>query len=88
MDTFFTTRKMKKCLRDNRCCQPNVTDKEFVYVVPIKSKNKYDILLVLKQFTKEIGAPEAIICNGSGEQTAIEVKRYCGDIGTTLRILE
>ena len=43
---------------------------------------------MLKQFTKEIGALEAIICDGSGEQTAIEVKKYCGDIGTTLRILE
>ena len=42
----------------------------------------------MKQFTKEIGALEAIICDGSGEQTVIEVKKYCGDIGTTLRILE
>ena len=54
----------------------------------MKSKNEYDILSALNQFTKEIGAPEAIICDGSGEKTAIEVKKYCGDIGTTLRILE
>ena len=88
MDTFFATRKMTKSLRGNRCCQLFVTDKGFVYVVPIKSKNKYDILSALKQFTKEIGAPDAIICDGSGEQTAIKVKKYCGDIGTTLRRLE
>ena len=56
--------------------------------MPIKSKNKDDILSALKKFKKEIGAPEAIICDGSGEKTAIEVKKYCGDIGTTLRILE
>ena len=88
MDTFFATRKMEKYLRRNRCCQIFVTDKGFVYVVTMKARNKYDILSALKQFTKEIDAPEAIICNGSGEQTAIEVNKYCGDIGTTLRILE
>ena len=29
-----------------------------------------------------------MICDGSGEQTAIEVNKYCGDVGTTLIILE
>ena len=62
MDTFFATRNMTKSLRGNRCCQLFVTDKSFVYVFPIKSKNKDDILSALKAFTKEIGAPEAIIC--------------------------
>ena len=47
-----------------------------------------DILSELKQFKKEIGVPEVIICNGSGEKNVIKVKKYCGDIGTTLRILE
>ena len=87
MDAFFATRKMEKYLRGNQCLQLFVTDKGFVYVVPMKSKNKYDILSTLKPFTKEIGAPEAIICDVSVQQTAIEVKKYCGDIGTTLRIL-
>ena len=50
--------------------------------------NKDDILSALEKFTKQIGAPEAIICDVSVQQTAIEVKKYCGDIGTTLRILE
>ena len=54
----------------------------------MKSRNKYDILSALKQFTKEIGVPEAVICDGSGEQTDIEVNKCCGYIGTTLRILE
>ena len=79
---------MEKSLRGNRCCQLFITDKGFVYVVLMKSKNKYDILSALKPFTKEIGAPEAIICDGSEEKTATKVKKYCGDIGTTLRILE
>ena len=88
MDTFFATRKMTKYIRGNRCCQLFVTEKGFVYVVTTKSKNRDDILSTLKQFTKEIGAPEAIICDGSGEQTAIEVNKYCGDIGTTLIIFD
>ena len=88
MDTFSATRKMSKYLRGNRCFQLFVTDKWFVYVVPMKSNNKDYILSELKRFTKEIDAPEAIICGGSGEQTAIEVNKYCGDIGTTLRVLE
>ena len=88
MDNFFATINMEKYLRGSRCCQLFLTDKGFVYVVPMKSKNKDDILSALKQLKKEIGVPEVIICDGSGEQTAIEVKKYCGDIGTTLRILE
>ena len=88
MDNFFATRNMTKYLRGNRCCQLFITDKSFVYVLPIKSKNKDDILSALKPFTKEIGVPEAIICDVSGGQTTIEVKKYCGDICTTLRILE
>ena len=87
IDTFFSTRKMTKYLRGNRCCQIFVTDKGFVYVVLMKSKNKDDILSALNQFTEEIGVPEAIIFDGSGEQTAIEVNKYCGDRGNTLRIL-
>ena len=66
MDTLFATRKMKKYLRGNRCCQIFVTNKGFVYVVPMKSKNKDDILSALKKITKGIGAPEAIICDVSG----------------------
>ena len=88
MDTFFATRKTTKYLRGNRCCQIFFTNKGFVYVVPMKSKNKDDILSALKTITKGIGAPEAIICDVSWYQTAIEVKKYFGDIGTTLRILE
>jgi hypothetical protein len=37
---------------------------------------------------KEIGAPDAIICDGAGEQSSHELKHFCGQIGTTLRHLE
>ena len=42
----------------------------------------------MKQFAKEIGAPEAIICDMAGEQTSQELKRFCQEIRTMLRVLE
>jgi hypothetical protein len=86
MDTFFATIKGGKSSRGNTCCQLFVTDKGFLYVVPMKSKK--DTLLAVKQFAKEIGAPEAIISDPSGEQTSHALKLFCNEIGTTLRALE
>ena len=63
-----------------------VTDKGFVYVVPLRTKG--DVLRAVKQFAKEIGAPDAIVCDHSREQTSQEMKRFLSDIGTSLRILE
>jgi hypothetical protein len=57
-----------KSSRGHTCCQLFVTNKGFVYVVPMTSKG--EVLQAVKQFTKEIGAPEAIIADPSGEQTS------------------
>jgi hypothetical protein len=38
MDTFFATKKAGKSSRGHTCCQLFVTDKGFVYAVPMKSK--------------------------------------------------
>jgi hypothetical protein len=57
MDTFFATVKAGKSSRGHTCCQLFVTDKGFVYVVPMKSKG--EVLQAVKQFAKEIGAPDA-----------------------------
>jgi hypothetical protein len=70
MDTFFATKKAGKSSRGHTCCQLFVTDKGFVYGVPMKSKS--EVLQAVKQFAKEVGAPiasgpEAIICNMAGE---------------------
>jgi hypothetical protein len=86
MDTFFATKKAGKSSRGHTCCQLFVTDKGFVYVVPMKSKA--EVLQAVKQFAKEIGAPDAIICDMAGEQTSHALKRFCQEIGTTLRVLE
>ena len=55
MDTFFATSKGGKSTRGNTCCQLFVTDKGFVYIVPMKKKS--EVPMALKMFTKEIGAP-------------------------------
>ena len=86
MDTFFATKKAKKSSRGNTCVQLFVTDKGFVYVVPMKSKA--DVLKAVKQFAKEIGAPDAIICDHSGEQSSHALRQFLSEIDTGLRILE
>ena len=86
MDTFFATKKGGKSSRGNTCCQLFVTDKGYIYMVPMRSKA--DVLLAIKQFAKEIGAPDAIVCDASKEQTKTDLKRFLNSIGTTLRVLE
>ena len=86
MDTFFATKKAPKSTRKHTCCQLFVTDKGFVYVVPMKSKS--EVLQAVKQFCKEIGAPEAIICDPAREQKADDLKQFLHQVGTSLRFLE
>ncbi len=87
MDTLFATSKTGKSERGHTCCQLFVSDKGFVHVVPMRSKG--EVLQAMKEFAKEVGAPDAFICDASGEQTrSLEVRRFCRDIGSTLRALE
>ncbi len=76
-DKFATTKAVASAVEKN---------KGFAHVVPEKSKS--EVLQAAKQFAKEIGAPDATICDHSGEQTSISLKRFCQEIGTTLRVLE
>ena len=59
-----------------------VSDKGFVFVVPMKSKAEFP--KALKMFAKEVGIPEAMIADKSGEQTLNDVKQFCHEIGMTL----
>ena len=86
MDTFFATKKGGQSSRGHICCQLFVTDKGFIYVVPMKRKS--EVLLSIKQFAKEVGAPDSFVADMSGEQMSSEVKKFWNDIGTTLRALE
>ena len=66
MDTFYATTHGGTTSHGNTCCQLFVTDKGFVYVVPMKGRK--DILQAVKQFAKEIGAPDAIVSDAAREQ--------------------
>jgi hypothetical protein len=55
-------------------------------VVPMKSKS--ESVMAVKQFAKEIGAPEVIICDMAGEQTSKTLKRFLQEIGTRLPVSE
>ena len=85
MDTFFATKKSGKSSRGITCCQLFVTDKGFIYVVPMKRKSEG--LLAFKQFAKEVGAPDSFVADMSGKQMSSEVKKFCNDMGTTMRAL-
>ena len=86
MDTFFATKKGGQSSRGHTCCQLFVSDKGFIYVVPMKKKS--EVLLAINHFAKEIGAPDTFVADMSGEQMSSEVKKFCNDIGTTLSALE
>ena len=86
MDTFYATKEKGKSSRGHTCCQLFVTDKGFVYVVPMRSKS--EVLNAVKQFAREVGAPEAIISDAAGEQSSEDLKKFCQSIGTSLRHLE
>ena len=86
MDTFFATKKGGQSSRRHTCCQLFVTDKGFVYIIPMRRKSK--VLQAIKQFAKEIGAPTSIIADMAGEQMSQEVRKFCNDNGTTLWALE
>ena len=64
MDTFFATARANKLPQGNTCCQLFVTDKGYVYVVPMAKQ--LEVIQALQQFAKEIWAPDAIVCDMSG----------------------
>ena len=45
------------------------------------------VLKKVKQFSKDIGEPEEIICDAAGEQASIVLPKLWIDIVTTLRVL-
>ena len=84
-DTFFVGGDATST-RGNKCAQIFVSDKGYVKVYPMKSKG--DFINALRMFCKEIGVPLSLVVDPSGEQTSKEVKHFCNQVGTTLRILE
>jgi hypothetical protein len=62
------------------------SDKDYVGVYCMKKEAEY--LYALKEFSKEVGAPDVLICDGSKAQNQRAVKQYLTQIGTTLKTLE
>ena len=83
-DTLFVTTRAKST-RGNTCMQIFVSDKGFVFVVPMKLKGEFPS--ALKLFAKEIGAPTTLALDPSREHTPPKVRKFCNNIGTTLCIL-
>ena len=73
MNTFFATSNGGKASRGNICAQLFVTDKGFLHIIPMKKKS--EVFQAVKLFAKGIGAPDAIICDASKEQTSQDVKK-------------
>ncbi len=70
-DTLFVTAKAKST-RGNICDQVFVLDKGFVYFVLMKDQRSY--FSVLKQFAKEVGAPQVLVCDSHPTQKKRDVK--------------
>ena len=82
----FVTKKGKST-RGNTCAQIFVSDKGYVSIYPMSSKSMFPD--ALQMFCKEqVGAPTDLVVDPSGEQTLRQVKRFCHQVGTSLRILE
>ena len=62
------------------------SDKGFVKVYPMKIQHDYPA--ALRQFAKDVGAPEILVCDPHPSQKSFEVKDFCNKIGTTLKLLE
>ena len=75
-----------KSTRGYTMLQLFVSDKGFVAVYPMEKKS--DFQNCLQVFCKEIGVPISLVFDPAREQTSKAVKRFCNQVGTTLRILE
>ena len=84
-DTMFATPKAKST-RGNTCCQVFVSDKGYVAVNPMKSQEEYPT--ALHCFCKQVGVPVSLVVDAHSAQTSNKVRRFCNQVGTTLRVLE
>ena len=84
-DTLFVTDKAKSTRR-NKACQLFVSDKGFVAVYPMALASNFEDALHL--FCKDVGVPISLIADPHPSQKSYSVRRFCDQVGTTLRLLE
>ena len=59
------------------------------YIFVVSMRSKADVLQAVKQFAKELGAPDAIVCDAAREQMLSDLKKFLTSIGVEiLRCLE
>ena len=63
-----------------------VSDKGYVKVYPMSKVSKYP--QAMKKFVKDVGAPEVLIADPHPVHKSKDIKAFCNQIGTTLKILE
>ena len=63
-----------------------MSDKVFVKVYPMRSAKEFPS--ALREFAKDVGAPEILVADPHPLKKSREVKEFCNKIGTTLRLLE
>ena len=51
-------------------------------------KSKSEVLHAVKEFAKEVGAPNMIVSNPSREQMSQPLRKFCSQIGTALKHIE
>ena len=51
-------------------------------------KLQRDYHAVLRQFEKDVGAPDILVCDPHLSHNSFEVKDFCNKIWTTLKLLE
>ena len=82
-DTMFALKH--KSTRGNVCCQIFVSDRGYVAVYPMKSQSEFPT--TLHWFCKQVGVPDALVTDGHKSLKSNEVRRFCDQVGTTLRTL-
>jgi hypothetical protein len=80
IDTVFVTSAAKNS-QGNMCAQLFVSDSGFVAFYPMKKQQ--EVHLAVKQFAKEVRAPEVLVCDPHPAQIKQEVHKFCTQIGTT-----
>ena len=84
-DTMKATARARST-RGYEYVQVFVSDTGFIYVHFMESQSDYPD--ALKAFAKEVGAPDTLVCDPHPTQVQRSVRRFCNQIGTTLKILE
>jgi hypothetical protein len=84
-DTLFVTDKARST-RNFKACQLFVSDKGYIAAYPMERVSDFEKSLHL--FCKDVGVPLTLVADPHPSQKSYSVRRFCDQVGTTLRLLE